>query len=142
MVNSWTASQRLGRKCGKNNFLFFQTLVPHLVQNFAPVLISAPHDLHPDCVVEPDISAGSGDGRVPGAENACCADTTDGGLPGVCEGITGTRPGIPIPGVPNPGIKPGDCVPPRLPAPDLSSAFLSSKITFIAKNSNAEYATV
>ena len=88
------------------------------------------------------INAGSGDGNVPGAENPCCADTIDGGLPGVCAGITGTRPGIPIPGAPIPGINPGDWVPPRPPAPARSSAFLSSKITLIAKNSNAEYATV
>src|SRR5574338_566424 len=126
------------------SIIFDYVLVPHFVQNFAPALSSAPQDLQPPDVDDRcGISAGSGDGSVPGAENPCDADTIDGGLPGVCAGIVGTLPGIPIPppNPPIPGISPGDCVPPRFPDPARSSAFFISKITFTAKNSNAEYAT-
>jgi hypothetical protein len=84
--------------------------VPHFVQNLAPSLSSDPQLLQ--LLDEPGdlgLSEGSGAGSVPGALNASLAETTDGGLPGVCAGITGTLPGIPAiePG-PRPGIKPGD----------------------------------
>jgi hypothetical protein len=53
-----------------------------LVQNFAPALRSAPQDLQPVCE-DRIIIEGSGEGKVPGEENASPAETIDGGLPGV-----------------------------------------------------------
>ncbi len=94
-----------------------------------------------------EINAGSGVGSVPGSLNPCWAEITEGGAP---TGLLlvparggGCIPPPIIPGAPIPGINPGDCVPPGAAPPAvLSSAFFNSKITLIAKNSSAEYATV
>ncbi len=114
------------------------------MQNFAFGLSSAPHEEHPfplgaETVL--GIKRGSGDGKVPASQNVSCAETIPGG-PAPPTGFSavpalgGIPPAIP-PGFPIPGIKPGDCV---LPEPE-PIAFFISKITLIARNSNAEYAT-
>ena len=116
------------------------------MQNFAFSLSAAPHEEHPfpPCgeIVCLGINAGSGVGKVPGSPNASCAETIPGGpLPTGFSAVPdlGGCPIPPaiIPGCPIPGINPGDCV---FPEPEPTD-FFNSKITLIARNSNADYAT-
>ena len=118
--------------------------MPHFVQNFALGRNVLPQDVQLDPPELLAISDGSGDGKVPGSLNPCCADTTEGGAPTGLSDVPVRCGGcIPIPlivpGEPIPGINPGDCVPPGAAPPAiLSMPFFISKITLIAKNSNAE----
>ena len=117
-----------------------------MVQNFAFCRRSEPHDVHFAVLDGFEISDELGDGNVPGLLNP--SPTIDGGAPtGVCAVPARGACCIPIPppivpGEPIPGMRPGDCVPPGAEPPDiLSSDFIISKTTLIARNSNAEYAT-
>src|SRR5207302_11299818 len=117
------------------------TFLPHLVQNFAVDFSCEPQDEQIGPLIDFGIKLGSGVGSVPGLPNAEAAETIEGGLPG--PGIVADEMCVGG-GLPNPPTctDPVTCVvlgaePPAI----LSNDFFNSKITFTARNSNAEYAT-